>query len=81
MIEGLKLAGRNPTRASFISNLRTAKDYTMGGLSATPLDFNYIGGNLPAKTCTNFVQLVSKAFVPVPADGSATCGTKVAHKG
>jgi branched-chain amino acid transport system substrate-binding protein len=81
IIEGLKLAGRNPTRASFISNLRTVKDYTIGGLSSTPVDFNYIGGNLPAKTCTNFVQLVGQAFVPVPADGSPTCGTKVAHKG
>jgi branched-chain amino acid transport system substrate-binding protein len=81
MIEGLKLTGRNPTRASFISNLRTVKDYTIGGLSSMPLDFDYLTGNLPAKTCTNFLQLVGKAFVPVPADGSPTCGTRVAITG
>jgi hypothetical protein len=57
------------------------KDYTIGGLSSTAVDFNYIGGNLPAKTCTNFLQLVGKAFVPVPADGSPTCGTRVAITG
>jgi hypothetical protein len=64
-----KQAGRNPTRASFISNLRTVKDYTMGGLSSMPLDFDYLTGNLPAKTCT------------IPADGSPTCDTRVTTKG
>jgi branched-chain amino acid transport system substrate-binding protein len=81
MIEGLKLAGPNPTRAIFISKLRTVTDYTIGGLSGTPIDFNYLTGNLPAQQCTNFVQLDGKAFHPVPADGSPTCGTRVAYKG
>lgn len=57
MIEGLKLAGRNPTRATFISNLRAVTDYTIGGLSTTPVDFNYLTGNLPPQQCANFVQL------------------------
>jgi branched-chain amino acid transport system substrate-binding protein len=81
MIEGLKLAGPNPTRDSFISNLRNVTDYTIGGLSSTPVDFNYLTGNLPAEQCFNFVQLQGKAFVPVPPDGSPTCGTRVAYHG
>jgi branched-chain amino acid transport system substrate-binding protein len=81
MIAGLKLAGPNPTRASFISQLRAATSYTIGGLSSTPVDFNYLTGALPAQQCVNFVQLVGNAFVPVPADGSPICGSKVAYKG
>jgi branched-chain amino acid transport system substrate-binding protein len=81
MIEGLKLAGPNPTRASFISKLRTVTNYTIGGLSSTPVDFNYLTGNLSKTQCANFVQLKGSAFVPIPADGSPTCGTRVAYKG
>jgi branched-chain amino acid transport system substrate-binding protein len=81
MIAGLKLAGPNPTRASFTSKLRTASSYTIGGLSASLVNFNYLTGKLPPVQCSNMVQLKGSAFVPVPADGSATCGTRVAYKG
>ncbi len=81
MIEGLKLAGPNPTRASFISDLRKATDYTLGGLSTTPVSFDYLTGNLPAEECANFVQLQGTTFVPNPSDGSPICGTRVAYKG
>ena len=81
MIEGLKLAGPNPTRAKFIAKLRTVKDYTIGGLTPTPVSFNYLTGHLPTTECANFVELKGTTFVPVPANGSPTCGSLVAYKG
>ena len=36
MIKGLELAGKNPTRQAFISNLRKVGNYTAGGLLAKP---------------------------------------------
>jgi branched-chain amino acid transport system substrate-binding protein len=81
MIAGLKLAGPNPTRATFISDLRTDTGYTIGGLSATPVSFNYLTGHFPAQECANFVVLKGKVFQPIPADGSPICGDLVPYKG
>jgi branched-chain amino acid transport system substrate-binding protein len=81
MIEGLKLAGPNPTRAAFTAKLRTVKNYTIGGLSTTPIDFNYLTGHLPPTECVNLVELKGSRFVPVPANGAATCGKLVPYRG
>jgi hypothetical protein len=75
MIEGLKLAGPNPTRASVISKLRKVKGYTIIGV---PVSFDYLTGHLPLTQCTNFVQLQGSKFVPYPADGSPICGNLLA---
>ncbi len=80
MIEGLKLAGPNPTRATFTSDLRTVSNYTLGGLAATPVNFNYLTGHLPAQECNNFVVLQGKSFQPYPSDGSSICGDLVPYK-
>jgi branched-chain amino acid transport system substrate-binding protein len=77
MIKGLQLAGQNPTRAAFISNLRTVTNYTLGGLSPSPISFDYLTGKLAPTECNTFVKLDVDKFVPVPADGSPTCGTLV----
>jgi branched-chain amino acid transport system substrate-binding protein len=81
MIEGLKLAGPNPTRAAFVAKLRTVKNYTLGGLSTTPIDFNYLAGHLPSTECVNLVELKGNRFVPVPSNGAATCGKLVPYRG
>jgi len=81
MIEGLKAAGPNPTQASFISKLRKVKNYTLDGLSASPVSFSYLTGHLPAKECVNAVELKGTKFVPVPSSGAATCGKLVAYSG
>ena len=39
LVKGLEVAGTNPTRASFISNLRQVTNYTAGGLLAQPTKF------------------------------------------
>jgi ABC-type branched-subunit amino acid transport system substrate-binding protein len=81
MIKGLQLAGQNPTRAAFISNLRNVTDYTIGGLAASPVSFNYLTGTLPATECANYVKIENNQFVAAPADGSATCGSLVSISG
>jgi len=74
MIKGLEIAGNNPTRASFISATRQLKGYTIGGLASSPLDFNYLTGNLAPTMCQNYLRLVGDSFQPVPTSGNATCG-------
>jgi ABC-type branched-subunit amino acid transport system substrate-binding protein len=78
MIEGLKVAGPNPTRASFISKLRKVKGYTLLGV---PVSFDYLTGHLPSTQCTSFVELKGSAFVPYPANGSPICGDLVTFSG
>ncbi len=80
MIEGLRLAGPNPTRANFIAKLRTVENYTLGGLSSTPVTFNYLTGHLPSTECANFVELKGSTFVAVPSGGAPICGSLVAYK-
>jgi ABC-type branched-subunit amino acid transport system substrate-binding protein len=78
MIKGLELAGHNPTRAAFISKLRTVQGYTLLG---APVSFEYLTGHLPSTQCTNYVQLEGSGFVPYPADGSPICGDLVMFSG
>ncbi|MBO0729096.1 MAG: ABC transporter substrate-binding protein, partial [Acidimicrobiaceae bacterium] len=40
MIKGLELAGKNPTRQSFMDGLRTVTNYTANGLLANPANFS-----------------------------------------
>lgn len=74
MVEGLQVAGRNPTRKSFITNLRKVTDWTDSGLSAQPINFVHFGQN-PPEQCFTYVQFVDKKFVPFPRDGKPFCGT------
>jgi branched-chain amino acid transport system substrate-binding protein len=80
MVTGLKDAGQNPTRKSFISNLRTVTSYTAGGLLASPTSFANFGtpAMIPATGCEYFVQLVNGKFVnAAPGGKGAICGSKI----
>ena len=79
MIDGLKLAGPNPSQASFESKLRSTTDYTMGGTSPTPVEFNYLTGKFPATSCVTYVTLKEKQFVA--ATSKPTCGKLFAYSG
>ncbi len=79
-IEGLQQAGTNPTRASFISNLRKVSDWTDNGLAAAPVSFVHFG-QAPKQACDFFYQFVNKKFVPYPASGKAFCGNEVPDSG
>ncbi|HEY3940921.1 MAG TPA: ABC transporter substrate-binding protein [Acidimicrobiales bacterium] len=64
MIKGLQLAGANPTRASFISNLRQLTSYNAGGLlpdTLTYANFGTLAGLAPSE-CFYYVQLRSGKF-------------------
>jgi branched-chain amino acid transport system substrate-binding protein len=73
-IEGLKGAGQNPTRQSFLDALHKMTAYDAGGLLASKIDLSADQvGKFPAQDCFYMVQLKGGKFVPDPA-GSPACG-------
>jgi branched-chain amino acid transport system substrate-binding protein len=73
MVEGLQQAGKNPTRASYIANLRKVTDWTNSGLATGPVSFAHFGSNPPTQ-CFSYVQFVKKKYVPFPTSGKSFCG-------
>jgi branched-chain amino acid transport system substrate-binding protein len=68
-LKGLEVAGKNPTRESFITNLRQVHNYDAGGLVA-PFDYSTIQNS--TEQCFYFVTVHNGKFVP---DGkTAKCG-------
>ena len=78
MIRGLQAAGRNPTRQSFITNLRKVKGYTANGLLPNPIDLSLKDfGKAPATECEWYAKVKGTTFVPVPANGKPVCGKTI----
>jgi len=73
MIKGLELAGKNPTRASVIKDLRGLKSYTVNGLLPQSNNYSTNFGHDPAKTCAWVMQAKKNGFVPVSSQ--PFCGT------
>jgi branched-chain amino acid transport system substrate-binding protein len=77
LIQGLKLAGRNPTRASFTTKLRADNDYTAGGLNISPVSFTASfaagaqGAGPAPKDCAYFIQYKGTSWV---ASKQPICG-------
>jgi branched-chain amino acid transport system substrate-binding protein len=80
MVYGLEHAGHNPTRQSFINNLRQVTNYTAGGILPSPTSFANFGTPLMNGTsgCTYFVQLHNGQFQTV--GNRAFCGPIVKFK-
>jgi branched-chain amino acid transport system substrate-binding protein len=78
MINGLELAGVNPTRAAFISKLRRVSNYTAEGLLTTPVIFSHFGtlGMFPKKECGPLLEVKGKSYVPFD-NGKQICGNLV----
>ena len=77
MIKGLEVAGRNPTRHSFITNLHKVTGYTAGGLLAAPIDLSLADFGKPAaKVCGWYATVKGKKFMTVPANGKPICGVR-----
>jgi ABC-type branched-subunit amino acid transport system substrate-binding protein len=74
MIKGLQLAGQNPTRSSFITNLRKVTNYDADGLLASADNFAAFG-QVPATQCFYFPQLVGDHFVT--KSHQPVCGTLI----
>ena len=73
MIKGLQLAGKNPTRAAVIKDLRGLKSYDVNGLLPTSIDYSTIFGHDPAKLCSWVMKAEPNGFVPVSSQ--PFCGT------
>ncbi len=75
MIQGLHLAGPNPTHAAVIKSLRGITDYTANGLLPKPIDYSTIFGHDPAQQCVWVLQAHKSGFVPLSSQ--PTCGTDI----
>jgi branched-chain amino acid transport system substrate-binding protein len=73
MVEGLQVAGPNPTRQSFITNLRKVTNWADSGLSTMPISFVDFG-QAPPVQCFTYVQFDGKKYVPFPKSGKPFCG-------
>jgi branched-chain amino acid transport system substrate-binding protein len=64
MIQGIQLAGKNPTHAAIIKALRNVKSYNADGLLPDTINFSTIfGHNLP-KSCGWYMKAETNGFVP-----------------
>ena len=73
LIKGLEVAGQNPTRASFIDNLRKVTSYNVEGLASNTVNFSNVQA-IPNQTCSYYVQLKGKQF-NVQNNNKPVCGT------
>jgi ABC-type branched-subunit amino acid transport system substrate-binding protein len=83
MIKGLQVAGQNPTRKSFIQNLRQVTDYTAGGILPSPTTFAGFGtaAMVPPTSCEFFLQLLNGKFVNAAPGGTGpVCGNRISFK-
>jgi branched-chain amino acid transport system substrate-binding protein len=74
MIQGIKMAGSNPTRSAVVKDLRSIRDYTGNGL--LPITINYTNnfGHDPSN-CAWIMQAHKAGFVPVSS--KPFCGKDV----
>ncbi len=79
-IEGLQVAGKNPSRQTFITNLRNVKSWTDNGLASPPINLSTFG-QAPKTTCTYFVRFVDKKYVAFPKSEKPFCGTLIPGTG
>ena len=74
MIKALQVAGQNPTRQSFISNMRQVASWNANGLLAAPVGFNHPGVSEPVR-CSWYVQVQGNNFVSSAVNGGKpVCG-------
>ncbi len=76
-IKGLQLAGQNPTRASFISNLRQVTKYNANGLKTVNASFTPFG-QAPTTGCFLYEKFENNRYNDYPTNGQPLCGPLVA---
>jgi branched-chain amino acid transport system substrate-binding protein len=81
MIQGLQLAGANPTRQAFISKLRQVGSYDAGGLFPSPVTFQNFGttGQLPQTSCEYVFQITATGYA-LYNGGKPVCGKLIEVK-
>ncbi len=73
MIQGLKLAGSNPTRANVIKDLRSITSYNANGIDPVSINYSTVFGHYASPDCRWFLQAANSGFKllsPTPE-----CGT------
>ena len=73
LIKGLEVAGQNPTRSSYISNLRAVTSYNVEGLATNTVNFSTVT-TIPTQSCSYYVQLQGSTFIVQNSD-KPLCGT------
>ncbi len=74
MIQGLQMAGPDPTRAAVIKDLRSIKNYTANGLLPDPINYSTVFGHDPPEQCVWVLRAEKNGFVPYK---QTICGTDV----
>ena len=79
LIKGLEAAGKNPTRASFMSALRKVKSYDGNGLLPSPTTFANFGTPkmFPTTACSYLVQLKGGTYVTAGSSTGKLCGKTI----
>jgi branched-chain amino acid transport system substrate-binding protein len=75
-IKGLQVAGQNPTRQSFISNLRQVSSWDANGLRPAPVSFTNFG-QAPATYCFAYLKFQNSQYTAYPSNGKPYCGTLI----
>ena len=75
MIEGLKVAGQNPTRKSFITNLTNVSSWNANGLLPSTVGFNHFG-KAESTLCQYITKVEGNQFVTTN-NGKPFCGTAI----
>ena len=78
MIQGLELAGSNPTRATVIKDLRAIKSYSADGIDPAPIDYSTVFGHSISPNCEWFLQAQTSGFKllsPAPECGTWMTGS------
>ncbi len=75
MIQGIKMAGTNPTHAAVIKDLRSIKAYNANGLLPITVNYSTVFGHDPP-TCSWIVKAEKTGFVPVSS--KPFCGHDIA---
>ncbi len=75
MLEGLRVAGQNPTRQSFITNLTNVTSWNAEGLLPSTVGFNHFG-HAQSTLCGYYTKVEGSQFVTING-GKPFCGTLI----
>jgi branched-chain amino acid transport system substrate-binding protein len=75
MLEGLKVAGQNPTRQSFITNMQKVTAWNAEGLLPNTVGFNHFG-HVQSTLCGYFEKVEGNQFVTING-GKPICGNLI----
>jgi branched-chain amino acid transport system substrate-binding protein len=77
-ITGLQVAGQDPTRRSFVAQLRQVPSWDANGLRVSPVSFHPFG-QAPAQFCLLYLTVDNSQYADHPASGTPYCGMLIPH--